>query len=167
MKKITSFWYQHTCALWLHHFIVTLQWYICTIYANKSLSNSYFDIFCNTFVTIQKTMITKLTRKNSWEFIFYNKLLYFMKTICLYHIWSYKNTNLLNVCVVLFVLHILSSISSFNLRTYKKWRNSILLSSSNLLLCIYYLTFKIQKFRTSKISPLRWKPNIIHSSRKS
>ncbi len=38
-----------------------------------------------------------------------------MKSICWYHIWSYKNINLLNVCVVLFVLHILCSMSSFPL----------------------------------------------------
>ncbi len=31
-----------------------------------------------------------------------------MKGICWYHIWSYKNTNLLNVCVVLFIFHIIS-----------------------------------------------------------
>ncbi len=67
---------------------------------------------------------------------FYNKQLYFMKGIYWYHIWSYKNTNLLNVCVVLFILHIWCSISSLILRTYKKLRNSIWLSSSNLLLCI-------------------------------
>ncbi len=53
-------------------------------------------------------------------FFFYNKQLYFMKSICWYHIWSYKNTNLLNVCVVLFVLHIWCPISSLNLSTYKK-----------------------------------------------
>ncbi len=57
-----------------------------------------------------------------------------MKNICWYHIWSYKNTYLLNVCVVLFILHILCSTSSLTLSTYKKWRNSILLSSSNLVL---------------------------------
>ncbi len=65
-------------------------------------------------------------------FIFF-KQLYFMKSICWYHIWSYKNTNLLNVCMVLCILHIWCSISSLNLSSYKKWRNSILLSSSNLL----------------------------------
>ncbi len=37
-----------------------------------------------------------------------------MKSICWYDIWSYKNTNLLNVCVVLFFLHILYSISTFS-----------------------------------------------------
>ncbi len=26
-----------------------------------------------------------------------------MKGICWYHIWSYKNTNLINVCMVLFI----------------------------------------------------------------
>ncbi len=40
--------------------------------------------------------------------LFYNKQLYFMKGNCWYHIWSYKN--LLNVCVVLFLLHIWCSI---------------------------------------------------------
>ncbi len=48
-------------------------------------------------------------------FFFYNKQLYFMKSICCYHIWSYKNTNLLNVCGVLFILDILYSISSLKL----------------------------------------------------
>ncbi len=58
-------------------------------------------------------------------FFFYNKQLYFMKSICWYHIWSYKNTNLLNV--VLFFLHILCSKFSLNLSTYKKWRNYIVI----------------------------------------
>ncbi len=48
----------------------------------------------------------------------YNKQLYFTKTICWLHIWSYRNTNLLNICVVVFFLHILCYISSLN--TYKK-----------------------------------------------
>ncbi len=38
------------------------------------------------------------------QLFFYNKQLYFMKGICWYHIGSCKNTNLLNVCVVLRIL---------------------------------------------------------------
>ncbi len=42
----------------------------------------------------------------------YNKQLYFMKGICWYHIWSHKNTNLINLCV-LFFLHISCSVSFY------------------------------------------------------
>ncbi len=86
-----------------------------------------------------------------------------MKSICWYLIWSYKNTNLLDVCVVLFFLHLLCSISSLNLSIYKKWRHSILFSSSNLSLCIYHV--EIQDFKGQEI--LLQKQNKIRSSRKN
>ncbi len=35
-----------------------------------------------------------------------------MKSICGHHIWSYKNTYLLNVCEVVFVSYMLCSVSS-------------------------------------------------------
>ncbi len=99
--------------------------------SNKLTSNIYYVIKTTNSCSVC------LWRTHSFFFhFFYNKQLHFMKGICWYHIWSYKNTNLLNVCVVLFILHIWCSISSLNLSTYKKWRNSILLSSRNLLLCI-------------------------------
>ncbi len=44
---------------------------------------------------------------NSFKFLFFlnNKQLYFMKGICWYHIWSFKNTNLLNINEGLYFLY--------------------------------------------------------------
>ncbi len=46
------------CALWCHHFSMTSQWYLSTVYVNKCLPKSYCEIHCHKFVPKQMTMMT-------------------------------------------------------------------------------------------------------------
>ncbi len=64
---------------------------------------------------------------------------------------------------MLLLLDMLCSKYSLNLCTFKKWINSIVLSSSNFLLWLYYLAFIVQQIRTSNIPP-KWKQHIILST---
>ncbi len=43
--------------------------------------------------------------EKTYQILFYNKQFYFMKSICWNHIWSYKNTNLLNINEGLYFLY--------------------------------------------------------------
>ncbi len=74
----TAIQYPH--GLW-HIFNMLIPIYICLQYNNGleyvSYNNDGIQFCCS--------------------FIIYNKQFYFTKSICWYHIWSYMNTNLLNV----------------------------------------------------------------------
>ncbi len=70
------------------------------------------------------------------------------KYICIY---SYKNRNVLNVCIVLFFLHALFI-------TIKAWikDHTIIFSKQSVILCIICFLIGMHQCKTSKILPPGW-----------